>query len=496
MKATKGQNTRRYYRLQPNVKDATCLVHYLDSNDANQPRQNEEEIEAAGLEEEIDYSAIIPAVLDTSNMSLRNSLVLSKRDRKSLDFLRNSDAFWRFETKDREWSTMHFITGKMASEDPTVMRLALALAFVQMGRMEHGTSYEELDGFVHYNAAVQDILATISQPTTDESLVVKVFLLSYYEKRFGDRQTSVLEPFPTLRYILEGGGLLKQIVNQIDPTESSSLVRTHHEQRTHKPITYIASRLLWWMALVDLQEGIIGSSGGSLYAYLNSHHLLDYMFVLNRNASGAIWGDSYPPDQFLDDVENTPGFYLLHDIHKAMYGILQLQRMERSHPEWNKLSETVASTLDRISMQHSSMFAIAEFINQPRLRRAILNLQFIVALYHSCRLFYHRIAFEHERRGEREEASLRSIMKFAHQSQQIPQYQNITLYSMSVALFVAGLETDDPIHRQWIQDRFQAIEPWGKNIQHMHKLMKRCIAEQLRLNRRVNHLSRDLAIAG
>ena len=495
MKAPKGQKTRRYHTLQPNVKDATCLVHYLDSNNVTQPRQNEEAIQTAVFAEEIDYSTIIPAVLDTSNMSLRNSLVLSKRDRKSFDFLRNSDAC-RFETKDREWSTMQFITGKMASEDPTVMRLALALASVQMGRMEHGTSYEELEGFVHYNAAVQDILATISQPVTDEFLVVKVFLLSHYEKRFGDRQTSVLEPFPTLRYILEGGGLLKQIVNQIDSTEPCSLVRTHHHQHSHQPITYIASRLLWWMALHDLQEGIIGTSGGSLYTYLNSHHLLDYLFVLNRSAGGAIWGDTYPPDQLLDDVENTPGFYLLHDIHKAMYGIIQLQRMERSYPEWEKLSANIASTLDRISMQHSSMFAIAELINQPRLRRAILNLQWIVALYHSCRLFYHRIAHEHERRGEKEEASLRSIMKYAHQSQQIPHHQNTTLYSMSVALFVAGLETDDPIHRQWIQDRFQAIEPWGKNVQHMHALMNRCIAEQLRLHRRVNHLLRDSPIAG
>lgn len=55
-------------------------------------------------------------------------------------------------------------------------------------------------------------------------------------------------------------------------------------------------------------------------------------------------------------------------------------------------------------------------------------------------------------------------------------------------LFVAAMESDDPVHRAWILERYQILSKQGQNYHRANEALKAAFAEQRMNERRVSFL--------
>lgn len=364
----------------------------------------------------------------------------------------------------------------------------------------------------HYGAALH-LLATAIQRIVEmvelDYILATLWLMIVYEQKFGDGCGS------GLMIHLKGVGTLVQsrlqniglIVDQSRPCVVVEAAEAMAGPQGCVPearwqISGFSSRMLVWISHLDGAAALNGLGGGLNQllgevmvglAEDEAMSLIEGFRTIHKHSHAAFretWGTSYPQTQLLEDLEIRQMFYLYGECGQLRYLLsLAAEANWRDVPESRGYLERVAHALNEVALRYADILETASALDLLEgcfRRRYVTNIRFVVAQYNAVLLSFFRITRRCAPLNERQRAALRVILDLAHQA--CSDSGEVAMHHFTWPLFVAAMESDDPVHRAWILDRFQILSTQGQNYHRANEALKTAFAEQRMNERRVSFL--------
>ncbi|OKL64207.1 hypothetical protein UA08_00515 [Talaromyces atroroseus] len=425
------------------------------------------------------------------------------------------------DTKDPEFS-VPFVICRLGQTSPMLMHMICALGHQEIFYQctEDSSGGPSSHAVEHYGASMRLLAQTLNLPSSDapdlDAILATLWLMVLYEQKFGDGcalglmthlqgAASVLQSrLGNLRRLLEA--------NFSDP-----------EEKWH--FSPFAGRMIVWLAFLDGGAAFVklggdfnralGSAMVDLAENAIASRLRGFTAIHRYSASlfRSVWGPSYPQQQLLEDLENRNLFYLYGECGQMRFVLSQLENellppsSSSSSPSSIPLSPlvsgitttsteprldplAVARTLHEISLRYSEIF---EFASHLRLdlahagerRKFIMNIRFVVPLYHATVLWYFRITAHDKpfKFKERQRESFREIINLAYQAH--ADEGEKAMARIAWPLFIAGIEGDDPVHEEWVLKRFWHLRQHGENFSRAFRALSFIQEAQRAAGRRV-----------
>lgn len=361
---------------------------------------------------------------------------------------------------------------------------------------------------MHYSSALRMLSESLQPEDTAKdlgSLLTALWLMLLYEQQFGDPEckaySSHLQGVASLLQ-LRGERLLGAPGGALDDSPTSAVSSNTHAEFQQPRISQYAARVLVWIALLDAGAASVGI-GGQVNAAIFSRLLsgpgdattrkedpVKAFSALHRFSNPLYrisWGDSYPQSELLDDVENRNIYALLGQCATLRFMVAQLATLYRSGSSEATAKTTVIwKSMQEVGEQFCELIDVADELSMAtdNSHRLVANIRAIVPFYHAVVLDFMRVTAFNEALSGRQRSALKSIMNLAYQSHK--HGGDEALARVAWPLFLAVLETDDMLHRDWILDRFMALRKYGKNYERAHRFLVDTVPRQQKIGRRVN----------
>lgn len=459
--------------------------------------------------------ALTPMSLDMSISELQQSaspvancsLALTNVDHEAIRYFR-TDFAKLHHTKNPDYSLISLMFNT-AQNDAMIMNMVLALGLQEMNlkRTESSASTERRS-LMHYSSALRMLSESLALQDTAKdlgSLLTALWLMLMYEQQFGDPEckaySSHLQGVASLLR-LRGERLLELPSTVMDETRTSVVRNEMHTEIQRPRISQYAARVLVWIALLDAGAASVGI-GGQVNAAIFSLLLpcpgdtatryedpVKAFSVLHRFSNPLYrisWGDAYPQSELLDDVENRNIYALLGSCVALRFMIAQLATLYRNgSSEASAKTTMIRKSLHEVSEQYCELIDVADELSMEtdNSHRLVANIRAIIPFYHAVVLDFMRVTAFNEPLNGRQRSALKSIMNLAYQSHK--HGGDEALVRVAWPLFLAVLETDDMLHRDWILDRFTTLRKYGKNYERAHRFLVDTTSRQQRMGRRVN----------
>lgn len=422
------------------------------------------------------------------------------------------------DTKDPEFSVPSVIY-RLARTRPMIMHMVCALGhqelfYQSLERPTQGT--EDLSpvqctcpkGVEHYGTSMRLLARAVSLPVHDETsdldgMLATLWLMVVYEQKFGDGCALGL-----MTHLQGAASILQLRLGNLRLLLEADF--SDHEEKWH--ISPFAGRMIVWLAFLDSCAAFVNLGGdfnralGAAMVNLAENEIASRLrgFVAihrySTTLSRVVWGSTYPQQQLLEDLENRSLFYLYGECGQMRYVLSQLEEQLSFSSTISSgslsLSSTdagvtkpildpqaIARTLHDISQRYCDIFAVASHLklnlqSAGERRKFIMNVRYVVPLYHATVLWYFRITkpknpFKFQ---ERQRKSFREIIELAYQAHVEEGEQAMT--RIAWPLFIAGIEGDDPIHEEWVLQRFQHMRLQGENYRRALNALKFIQMEQ------------------
>ncbi len=375
----------------------------------------------------------------------------------------------------------------------------------------------------HYSVALRLMADVVGQdhgvePCRDvdlDSILTALYLMLLYEQMFGSRQG--------LSNHLAGAAIIVQhhCAHLVRPRlhgprgsedggEGQSQ-QQHAFSRTALPgsephISQYSARLLARLALSDAAATSYGIGGGvieALYNVLGLHlgdsaslkpldtfNSLDgYAVTLYRN----VWGESYPPAELVDDVENRPVFAFYGVVLQLRFIISQLSKtllhLTGDAVAQMKALSSVHATIQATGARFADVLAASAklSLSSDGSHRLVMNLRLVVPHYHAVVLEFQRLTAARQPGlglDETQRAALQGIMNLAVQA--FRHEGDEAMLRVAQPLFMVALETDDVLHREWVLERFEALGRFGGRFERARTFLLKTIERQQVLGSRVD----------
>ncbi|KAF2127382.1 hypothetical protein P153DRAFT_424630 [Dothidotthia symphoricarpi CBS 119687] len=430
---------------------------------------------------------------------------LSTEDKEAIAYFRTGFAE-SHHTKNPDYGLISLMF-RIAQQEEMVMHMVIAIGLHEMDfRRLRPTARQT--SLRHYATALRLMAVAITSPEKakdTDSIYTTLWLMLLYEQQFGDAECRAyvhhLEGISSLLQH-QGGRLLT-----LSPRKPGTVNRTSGflgnstEKATSKMSVYSA-RVLVWIALLDAaaaSSGVGGQVNSTILALMIGDTSTPKVQVedpvktftrLHRYSNSlyrTAWGDAYPQNELVDDVENRSIYALLCACAQLRFMTAQLATIyRRGSPAAAQNSIDVGNSIAEVGDLFVELLEVASELspNTNNSHRLVANVRAIVPMYYAVILDFDRLTAFDEPLGERQQCAVEEIMNLACQGYEHDGDEAII--RVAWPLFIVALETDDLGHRKWILDRFEAISKFGKNFQRAHQFLLGAIPIQDRLRVRID----------
>jgi Fungal specific transcription factor domain len=347
-------------------------------------------------------------------------------------------------TKDPTWSTsMVFL--RLGSKRPLVMRLLLAASLNSLVSNQEVSDPPDMLVIAKHHFQTGEKLLTEqlgNQIAPDHVNVMTAFWFLYL---YRSRQSDVNVGEMTQLSQKVGHYVRKHELDRLCTDSSTDSASGTCSGLSHRKRSLLA-RLLIWIFYVDVSLGF-RNRGGSLAKYLSEDiERMDKVYKTSKSILHLHWGSEYPPHQLSDDVQNCEVLEMLYKTFLAYHAINELSDGMRTE---TLVDESIERKLIDIEENYSSIFLLANSSTggPPRL---LQNAEWVVSLFYAIRIYYFRCTNldAHAPRPPIVEKALSSLIGIVYRTYTSGPSE---LYGCPQwPLLIAGAETSDPIHRDWI----------------------------------------------
>lgn len=397
----------------------------------------------------------------------------------------------------------------MAHEEPMVMHMVLAVGLQEMNSRRSSLQARELQSSLqHYSSAIR-LMAHALSPTTSlqnlDATYTALWMMLFYEQQFGDSQcTAYIRHLEGVSSLLQHqfNRLLTQAPDHSNDTETSLVIQRKSSSKDFAPLSVYSARVLIWIAQLDAaaaSSGIGGQVNSALLRTLgrsnadSSVPLTDPItsFISLHRYSGPLyrlaWGDEYPHDELLDDIENRDAYSLLAACVQLRFMTAQLATLFQSDSiAAVHQAASIEDSINRVRKSFDELITVASRLSlgTDNSYRFIANIRIVVPIYFAVVLEFLRLTRFDQPLSDRQRHALKVIMNLALQNYK--HGGDEAMIKLAWPLFVAALETDDLLHQEWILERFEASSKYGTNFERAHKFLRETIPMQQRLGKRLD----------
>ncbi|KAJ5803144.1 uncharacterized protein N7503_005594 [Penicillium pulvis] len=325
-------------------------------------------------------------------------------------------------------------------------------SFVKYSNGNYGTSY--------YNQAIQKLCVALGNLNTSsatlESMVSSIFLLISYEMKFGSS-------FSNLQLHIDG--IRSYLAKYLKPTLIEGL-SSADQGNLHGPgVTPFCAQVLLWMAYIDV-SGVRGLTTFRLYDFLDHDPTsclhLDSLFPHARSSYRILYGETYPADQVQDDFENYRPVEMVHHNLRFRRRIWRVADAEENLEPCQDSTGAIWDDLIAFDRKYADLMSEHLVVTAYKGHRVIDTVRAAVSA-HYANLILHRLLLTPSRPPlPMQRDALSKLVKIVHN------VSNATECGVMIGWpwepLIAGIETEDEIHRDWLKSYLKASGSLGKEF--------------------------------
>ncbi|KAJ5200851.1 hypothetical protein N7472_006055 [Penicillium cf. griseofulvum] len=405
------------------------------------------------------------------NVACANSLTLTSLDQQYFQYFPSSSLVFYY-MKGWKWSGLCHLYEGPATSNRVIMRMILAISACDMHR--NGLNMRSQDhGRYHYSQAVKEfrqLLETPRQVSLDDvqTVFATVFLMIAWEWQFGHSVRHLQLHLQGVRSLLETHPQLFRIKDVDDMFLPLGINTSANDTVTVARVSFIPEQFLLWILYIDASCRPIGLTE-SLNDYVaqsaNPALQPDHLYRCARLWGRCFWGEQYPDEEVMDDIENYRALELLHAGFCLRYRT------------WKVLVESVAGTagcakllfremLD-IREKFSDLFITSRFAGSVSVRRTLNTIYMAVSTFYAQVLLHRRLLCVGALPTGIHQQAIAGIID-------ISQKQFLSdpklLRRLHLPLLMAAIETNDVTHQRWLRQRlwelryFHAEFTWAYDV--------------------------------
>ncbi|KAH8882277.1 hypothetical protein GQ53DRAFT_753754 [Thozetella sp. PMI_491] len=397
-------------------------------------------------------------VLGTESMyaSLPSLVGLTKTDHHALDYFQKEIIFG-FGSKSPAWST-HAILLQSGAKQPMVLHLLLAASMTELGWQNPSLGEMTKGAEKHYRLGRDMLAQTLSSPgELDHLAVIASFWFLFLHQRRGSQKQSLA--YRQLSEMMRGHVQTHRLDRLLSLGEQAGAGSPSCELVSPQRTSLLA-RLISWLFWIDAQSCFQGEGGSLARLLLGSSPSPSYQSIFDiydrsRATLELHWGEAYPDSELADDLKNGGALELIHRTWVIVQEINDATDFGGLDPA---KSREMGARLDalRTRFPFSSVFRLADSPATKR-DRLMANSDWAVCNYYAVRIYHYRCgigasgddeAVAHVPEPDTISETVAALLILIQKT--LAACEKGQIDRLQWPLFWAGIETSDPIYREWI----------------------------------------------
>ncbi|KAL4795257.1 hypothetical protein BDV19DRAFT_363409 [Aspergillus venezuelensis] len=450
-----------------------------------------------------------------------SSVTLTANDHEAIRYFRTTFARLH-HTKNPDYS-MYSIMFRIAKDCPVVMHMVLAVGGQEMECQRNLRIARERgpgSPLWHYSSALRLMACVIGDQHKEQqkgafnfdSIYTALWLMLLYEQKNGDKRCAGLVKH------LDGAALI--LDHEFGDTgllpasfaggyQQPAL--SHGSRQVEKQLSLYAARLIMWMVQVDIAAATSGvggqlhgtidkllstntSSNGQITSgrptdwYTSPLQLLDKFEQLHHFSNPlyrTLWGAEYPQSELLHDVENRNVFFFEGACTQLRFMVSQLARAQKKlrgcgdtdSMETERQALDMETAISSVSNRFGDLIDVASSLSiaTDNTHKLVANLRRVVPSFYAVDLYFLRVRsyirekkrLDHMR--QRQTEAVRQILNLAYQYHKYDGKE--AMARIAWPLFMAGVETEDPVQREWVLGQFSAMGKFGLHFHRAYRFL-------------------------
>jgi hypothetical protein len=404
-------------------------------------------------------------VLSRYNTPLPCSIIMNRHVHQALDHYSTTFSM-TFTKKHPKWSTLGIIK-VFASTEPMLMHLLLAVSLRDLCWRGDNEDLRQ-NAETHYRQGTQLLVEQMASPeksTNHVFILISFWFLYLYKTKSVDVDVDFLKKLSrsvsehVQRYNLDSVGDLTSS-GQGEPDKE---MKSPSQNAKDSSLIALMITCLYYQ---DIKYGFY-HCGGKLAKYLNANkQRLSQVYDLGRHAHVLNWAEEYPLQELVDDTQN----YAMLKLNNELNIVLEDMNKEFAFTRHDSARYAAYSIeLDAIKIRFAPVFALVDSRDRPGYSspspqdRSMMNADLSVAYYHAVRIYLFRCTLkDHDVETPANiRQSLDKILSIAlamfsgngrSYSSNLSK-EDTLFHRIEWPLFIAGVETKDIIHQDWIRQK-------------------------------------------
>ncbi|KAJ5256751.1 hypothetical protein N7478_012855 [Penicillium angulare] len=431
------------------------------------------------------HTPLYPPLGGNNEIACANSLTLTDPDQKYFQYFPSSSIVYYY-MKGWHWSSFSYLYQGPAATNKVIMRMILALSASDMHRhglvvRSPGRPTAEDHGRYHYSLAVKEFRQLLETPRREvsvdelEIIFATMFLMVTYEWQFGHSVRHLQLHLHGVRSLLESHPQLFRIkdINEVFLTEEDD--DSSPEDMVASKVSFIPEQFLLWMLYIDASCGPMGLSE-SLFDYVlqskNPALNPDHLHKCARLWGRCFWGNQYPDQEVLDDIENYRALELLHAGFSFRYRIWRtLVGSGAESDTAESLYRDIVSTRDKFT----DLFITAKFAGAVSARRTLNTIYMGVCTLYSQILLHRRLLCPDDPPASIHRQATAGIIDITRK--QFTADPRL-LWRLHWPLLMALIETDSTENRVWLRQRLFELRDFHSEYAWANEMANQIMAQQ------------------
>jgi hypothetical protein len=347
-------------------------------------------------------------------------------------------------TKDPNWATSKVFL-RLGSSRPLVMHLLLAASLESLIRNQATDDILDVLAIAahHHQSGTKLLTRELSNTTKPDHVNVMTgfwFLYLYTSRQPNLELSEIKKLSQTVSDYVKKHQLDSLCIRRTPESASGTPASLSCRERS------LLARLMIWIFYADISFGF-RCRGGSLAKYLSENlERTERVYQTSRFVLELHWGSEYPEQQLRDDFENSVVLEMVYRSFTVYHAINELCDGQQTG---RLAEESIERQLEDIEETYNSTLLLANSATRPR-SRLLRNMDWGASLFYGIRIYYFRCTCPDGRslRPPPVENALSSLLGIAYRTYTTGPSE---LYSCPQwPLLIAGAETSDPDHRDWI----------------------------------------------
>ncbi|OBT70780.1 hypothetical protein VF21_10265 [Pseudogymnoascus sp. 05NY08] len=355
-------------------------------------------------------------------------------------------------TKNLRWST-HMVMLRHGSQTPMVMHLLIAASLMNLGASQHYDADICSAAREHSRAGVYLLIEAMNSSAEPDYLNVLTaffFLYKYMAEQKNTNPDAMIQFSQAVCEYVKKYNLdalcAKSVLSCVSSTEVTARVCLPRDKQE------CLARLIVWIFYEDVAAGVRGL-GGLLASHLCAEpEQTNEIYQCSTTNLESAWGPDYPESEIVDDIENGPILKLLCEVMMLYTEVNEVCRSSILVGD----SDRIEAKILKLEERSRFLFRLTTITTQPR-SRLMINADYMVSNFYALRIYKFR-CFHCDGvfaiTPPEVQSSLTAILQIAQRSFSVKQ-QSQMIGRFQWPLFIAGIETSDGIHKEWIRTKLK-----------------------------------------